>query len=87
MLKLNILGGAKRVEALCPTCAYAVTQRGFEGEQLNSCILGGSLRELPFAVSECTAYSDTRVQKPERVAGFVKPSRREGEDYAVIKIA
>jgi len=27
------------------------------------------------------------VQKPERVAGFVKPGRRESKDYAVIRIA
>ena len=87
MLKLNILGASKRGEALCPTCAYAVTQHGFEGEQLTCCMLGGSLRELQFAVRECTAYSDSRVQKPQRVAGFVKPSRRETQDYAVIKIA
>ena len=87
MLKLNILGGSTRCEALCPTCAYAVTQRGFEGEQLTCCMLGGSLRQLPFAVRECTAYSDSRVQKPARVAGFVKLRRRESKDYAVIKIA
>jgi hypothetical protein len=86
MLKLNILGTSKRGEALCPTCAYAVTQRGFAGEQLTSCMLGGSLRELPFAVSECTAYADKHAQHPARVAGFIKPSRRERE-YAVIEIA
>ena len=85
MLKLNILGTSKRRETLCPTCACAVTQRGFAGEQLTSCMLGGSLRQLPFAVSECTAYVDKHAQQPERVAGFVKPGRN-GE-YAVIKIA
>ncbi len=86
MLKLNILGAPKRAEALCPTCAYAVTQRGFAGEELTCCTLGGSLRELPFAVRECTAYIERGAQKPGRVAGFIKPER-ETKDYAVIKIA
>ena len=85
MLKLNIFGTSKRGEALCPTCAYAVTQRGFAGEQLTSCMLGGSLRQLPFAVSECTAYTEKHAPQPERVAGFVKNSR--GREYAIIEIA
>ena len=29
MLTLNILGTPKRREALCPTCVYAVMQKGF----------------------------------------------------------
>ena len=85
MLKLNIFGTSKHGEALCPTCAYAVTQRGFAGEQLTSCMLGGSLRELPFAVSECTAYAEKHAPQPERVAGFVKPSSK--REYAMIRIA
>jgi hypothetical protein len=86
MLTLNILGPRQRREMLCPTCTYAVTQKGFSGEELTSCWLGGALRELPFAVSECTAYIDRRIAKPTRVAGFVRPAERE-RDTVVIRIA
>ena len=86
MLTLNILGPRKRREALCPTCTYAVTQKGFGGEELTSCCLGGGLRELPFAVSECTAYFDRRVTKPVRVAGFVRP-QEEKREATVIRVA
>ena len=73
MLTLNILGTPKRREALCPTCTYAVAQKGFNGEELTCCNLGGGLRELKFVVRECTAYVDRRAAKPERVVGFVRP--------------
>lgn len=86
MLTLNILGPRTRPVALCPTCTYAVTQKGFSGEELTSCWLGGHLRELPFAVSECTAYTDRRVAKTVRVAGFVRPDE-DGRETAVIRIA
>ncbi len=85
MLTLNILEPRQRRETLCPTCTYAVTQKGFSGEELTSCCLGGRLRELPFAVSECTAYIDRRVTKTVRVAGFVRPAERDRE--TVIRIA
>jgi len=83
MLTLNILELFERREALCPTCVYAVTQKGFDGEELTGCFLGGTLRELKFAVAECTAYIDRRLPRPQRVAGFVKPEPRP----AVIKVA
>jgi hypothetical protein len=87
MLTLNILGTRKRREALCPTCAYAVTQKGFQGEELTCCCLGGGLREMQFAVRECTAYCDRRIPKPARVAGFVRPSSEEKPGVTVIRIA
>jgi hypothetical protein len=86
MLTLNILGRRQRRETLCPTCTCAVTQKGFSGEELTSCWLGGALRELPFAVSECTAYTDRRIPKPARVAGFVRPAEPE-DATVVIRIA
>ncbi len=87
MLTLNILGNSKRREALCSTCVYAVTQKGHNGEELTSCSLGGGLRELKFEVYECSAYADNRIQKPERLVGFVKAARQEKQNFAVIRIA
>lgn len=87
MLTLNILGVSKRREALCPTCSYAVVQKGFSGEKLTCCNLGGGLRELAFEVSECTAYADRRVPRPERVAGFIRPEPDAKPAIKVIKIA
>jgi hypothetical protein len=87
MLTLNILGTPKRREALCPTCTYAVVQKGFSGEKLTSCNLGGGLRELAFEVSECTAYFDRRIPKPERVVGFIRPDPETTPTVTVIKIA
>ncbi|HEY1732760.1 MAG TPA: hypothetical protein VGG15_13475 [Terriglobales bacterium] len=87
MLTLNILGTPKRREALCPTCIYAVAQKGFNGEELTSCSLGGGLRELKFVVCECTAYVDRRVPKPERVVGFVQPGAEPRPAITVIRIA
>ena len=87
MLTLNIMGATKRRTALCPTCVYAVTQKGFKGEEATSCSYGGGLREMKFAVRECTAYVDRRIEKPRRVAGFVEPARRDGGNVTVIRIA
>jgi|HubBroStandDraft_6_1064221.scaffolds.fasta_scaffold995802_1 hypothetical protein len=87
MLTLNILETGKRREALCPSCVYAVMQKGFEGEELTSCNLGGTLRELKFMVCECSAYLDRRIQKPERLVGFVQPSRGQKLKTTVIRIA
>jgi hypothetical protein len=87
MLTLNILGTPKRREALCPTCVYAVSQKGFSGEELTSCNLGGALRELKFAVCECNAYVDRTASKPERIVGFVRPQRSAKPRVTIIKIA
>jgi hypothetical protein len=87
MLTLNILGTPKRPQALCPSCVYAVTQKGLKGEELTSCNLGGSLRELKFVVCECSAYNDRRIPKPERLVGFVRPAGRTKGNVTVIRIA
>jgi hypothetical protein len=87
MLTLNILGTAKPREALCPTCLYAVVRKGFSGEKLTNCNLGGELRELSFEVSECTAYVDRSIPKPERVVGFVQPEPLARHTITIIKIA
>lgn len=87
MLTLNILGTSGRREALCPTCLYAVVRKGFSGERLTSCNLGGELRELSFEVSECTAYVDRRIPKPARVVGFVQSGPEPKPTITVIKIA
>ena len=87
MLTLNILGNSKRHETLCSTCVYAVTQKGRDGEELTSCCFGGGLRELKFEVCECSVYVDTRIPKPERLVGFVRPARQEKQNIAVIRIA
>ncbi len=87
MLTLNILGTPKRREALCPTCTYAVTQKGCAGEELTSCSLGGGLRELRFSVCECSAYTDRRIPQPQRVVGFIRPASEPRPKVTVIKIA
>ncbi len=86
MLTLNILGPSKRREALCPTCVYAVTQKGFKGEELTSCGYGGLLRELKWAVCECSVYADRRIIRPQAVAGFVKPAAHGKSKVTVIRI-
>jgi hypothetical protein len=85
MLTLNIVGNSKRHDTLCSTCVYAVTQKGRDGEALTSCCFGGGLRELKFEVCECSVYMDSRIPKPQRVVGFVRPARRQ-ENIAVIRI-
>lgn len=87
MLTLNILASTKRREALCPTCVYAVTQKGFAGEATTFCCLGGTTRELRFEVRECTAYTDRRRAKPIRVAGFVRPDDEPEPYLAIVRIA
>lgn len=85
MLTLNILGVARRREALCQTCVYVVRQKGFDGEELTSCNFSGTLRELKFAVRECNAYVDFRIPKPERRVGFVPSSEPKNPKVTVIK--
>ena len=87
MLTLNILGGPKRREALCPTCVYSVMQKGFKGEELTCCSLGGGMREMKFPVGECNGYIDRRIIRPEREVGFVRASERKQAKITVIKIA
>ncbi len=85
MLTLNILGVAQRREALCPTCVYAVRQMGFQGEELTSCNLSGGMRELKFAVCECTAYVDSRIPAPVRRVGFAPPAEPQKPKVTIIK--
>jgi len=87
MLTLNILANEKRREALCSSCVYEVTQKGYKGEKLTFCSYGGGLRELKFEVCECTVYVDNRVTKPEKPIGFVKPGETARPKITVIKIA
>jgi hypothetical protein len=87
MLTLNLSLTRKRREALCPTCSYAVVQKGFNAEELTCCSLGGGLRELTFPVRECTAYTDRRTARPEREVGFVRTSDQPRARVTVIKIA
>lgn len=87
----RIFGSAIREEAvrgedLCQHCASACIRKGFRGEELILCGAGGTLRELDFAVRECSYFDDRRVVRPARVAGFVKPSQS-GGNVTVIKIA
>ena len=87
MLTLNILANVKSREALCSSCIYEVTQKGFKGEQLTFCSYGGGLRELKFGVCECTVYNDKRIPRSEKPIGFVKPGATAGHKVTVIKIA
>ncbi len=87
MLTLNILANEKRREALCTSCVYEVTQKGYNGEKLTFCNYAGELRELKFEVCECSVYVDSRVAKPAKVAGFIKPGGNARPNITVIKIA
>ena len=87
MLTLNILANVKSREALCTSCVYEVTNKGFKGEGLTFCSYGGGLRELKFGVCECTVYTDKRIPKPEKPIGFIKPGEPARPKLTVIKIA
>ncbi len=87
MLTLNILANAKRREALCTSCVYEVTQKGYKGERLTFCNYGGGLRELKFEVCECTVYCDSRITKLDKPIGFIKPGETVRPKITVIKIA
>jgi hypothetical protein len=86
MLTLNILANVKSREALCTSCIYEVTQKGYKGEKLTFCNYG-TLRELKFEVCECTVYVDSRIPKREKVIGFVQPGETARPRITVIKIA
>jgi hypothetical protein len=87
MLTLNILAHEKRREALCTSCVYEVTQKGYQGEKLTFCNYGGELRELQFEVCECSVYVDSRVARPRKIAGFIKPGETARLNVTIIKIA
>ena len=87
MLTLNILANTKSREALCASCVYEVTQKGYKGEKLTFCNYGGELRELKFEVCECSVYSDSRVSKPAKPIGFIQPGEATSPKITVIKIA
>ncbi len=87
MLTLNILANVKSREALCTSCVYEVTQKGYSGEKLTFCNYGGGLRELKFEVCECSVYVDSRIPKPAKTIGFIKPGETVRPKITVIKIA
>ena len=87
MLTLNILAIEKSREALCTSCTYEVTQKGYKGEKLTFCSYGSGLRELKFEVCECSVYVDNRIIKPKKVIGFVQPGDKPKPIFTVIKIA
>jgi len=86
MLTLNILANTKSRGALCTSCVHAVANKGFKGEQLTFCNYG-ELRELKFAVCECTVYCDKNAPKPNKTIGFVTPGEAARPKLTVIKIA
>ena len=86
-MTLNIVVSVKSCETLCTSCVYEVTNKGFEGEKLTFCSYGGGLRELKFAVCECTAYTDKRTPKPKKTIGFIQPGETARTWLTVIKIA
>lgn len=86
MLTLNILAKTKPAEALCASCAHAVTQKGFKGEALTSCGFGGTLRELAFEVSECSVYFNKRIRAPEKPIGYIKPGKPAKHKVTIIKV-
>ena len=87
MLTLNILANTKSREALCATCVYEVTNKGFKGEVLTFCNYAGDLRELKFGVCECTVYCDKNAPKPNKTIGFVTPGEAARPKLTVIKVA
>jgi len=87
MLTLNILANAKSREALCTTCVYVVTNKGFKGEVLTFCNYGSELRELKFVVCECTVYTDKRISKPDKAIGFVTLGETARTKLTIVKIA
>jgi len=62
---------------LCATCAWGTTRKGYQAEELEIfCRLMSPNGPVPFAVRECTDYTDRRVSPMERKAdqrrfGFV----------------
>lgn len=66
-------------ESLCKTCTWAHWQKGFrESEEIVFCDWG-PLRRVPFAVAECTQYTDTRIpsmESLEKMATILGQSRR-----------
>lgn len=87
MLSLNILTKEKSREALCTSCVYEVTQKGFKDEKLTFCNYAGAMRELKFEVCECTVYVDSRVSKPEKVIGYIRRGEPAEPKLTIIKIA
>ena len=87
MLTLNILASVESGKALCTSCVYEVTQKGFEGEKATCCNYGGGLREMKFGVCECTVYTDKRVPKPVKPIGYITPGETARPALTVIKIA
>jgi hypothetical protein len=87
MLTLNILANTKSREALCTSCVYEVTNKGFEGKVLTFCSYGGGLRELKFGVCECSVYTDKRIPKPVKPIGYITPGETDKPRLTVIKVA
>lgn len=86
-MTLNILASVQSREALCSSCVYEVTQKGFKGEKATFCNYGGGMREMKFGVCECTVHIDKRISRPEKTIGFVKPGETARPKLTVIKIA
>jgi hypothetical protein len=76
-------------DALCHRCVHVHKVKGFSGKELLFCNYGSELREIGFAVSECTGFRCHTEPTPVRVAGFVRfdeLSQEEAFPATVIRI-
>ncbi len=69
----NILGNSNREFTLCETCLYShVVMNGAE-TKFTGCFVGGVLREVKFAVTDCSTYFDRAKRRISNcVEGFIR---------------
>jgi hypothetical protein len=82
----TIFNNSKREFTLCDSCLYShVVLNGGE-KRFTGCFVGGELREIKFAVTECSTYFDrSRRRISNSIEGFVRKAELETETRELVE--
>jgi|SRR5579884_77405 len=86
---LEKVSSSAKPETLCSTCVNVYRVKGSNGKELIYCNYTSDLREVAFAVRECTGYRSNNVVPLTRVIGFAPaeaPSQKEAFPAVAILI-
>jgi len=78
--------GVGRVNVLCNTCVNVHNVKGFGGKELVFCSYTSELREIKFAVCECTGYRSNNIVPLTRVIGFAPVEGLSREAFPAVAI-
>lgn len=84
--EVNSRPSDKAEKPLCNTCTCSLIRNDGSGKEFIFCNYGGRMIPVKFVVTECSGYENSRIERPSKIAGFIKPGRRLPNNVTVIRI-